>query len=25
MVRIVKVELDRVDWTALCHDCHIDY
>ncbi|MDF1537115.1 MAG: hypothetical protein P1S46_11580 [bacterium] len=25
MVRIVRVGLDRVDWTALCHDCHVDY
>ena len=25
MVRMVKVELDRIDWTALCLDCHIEY
>lgn len=25
MVRLVHVGLDSVDWTALCHDCHIDY
>ena len=25
MVRMVKVTLDRVDWTALCLDCHVDY
>ncbi len=25
MVRMVKVGLDTIDWTALCLDCHIDY
>jgi hypothetical protein len=25
MVRLVKVGLYKVDWTALCNDCHIDY
>lgn len=25
MVRLVEVRLDRVDWTALCRNCHIGY
>ena len=25
MVRLVEVTLDRVEWTKLCLDCHIDY
>ncbi len=25
LLRIVSVRLDRVDWTALCRDCHRDY
>lgn len=25
MVRIVKVDMKKIDWTELCHDCHIDY
>jgi len=25
MVRLAVVELDMVDWTKLCNDCHINY
>ena len=25
MVRIVRVEGKKIDWTELCHDCHVDY
>ncbi len=25
MVRLVKVDLDGIDWTRLCHDCHVNY
>jgi hypothetical protein len=25
MLRLVKLVADKVDWTALCQDCHEDY
>ncbi len=25
MVRLVDVTLERVDWTRLCSDCHVEY
>jgi hypothetical protein len=25
LVRIVTVDGLKIDWTALCHDCHLDY
>lgn len=25
MVRIVKIDGKKIDWTDLCHDCHIGY
>ncbi len=25
LVRIVKVDGKKVDWTELCHDCHVGY
>jgi hypothetical protein len=25
MVRIVKIDGKSIDWTELCHDCHVDY
>lgn len=25
MVRLVTVELNRIDWTGLCQDCHVGY
>jgi hypothetical protein len=23
MVRIVKIDGKKIDWTELCHDCHV--
>src|SRR5512143_3713956 len=25
LVRIVNVDGKKIDWTELCHDCHVDY
>ncbi len=25
MIRIVSVDMDRIDWTGLCQDCHVGY
>lgn len=25
LVRIVKLDGKKIDWTELCHDCHVDY